>query len=494
MIARSEEKGKKQAKAKRWGALVPQLENALACLIASAPWPLPHPSLRPAFCATAEDRDAPFFRLSQTRGKREKVSCARRRDDSLPASPHVARPPLLAPREIENNEGTKSNPFSSLFSTPHFFFRTFFSPPPTLLLLPPTKQNAQLIQRTANVERNKPDHCGDYLACRIRDVKMPFRAAFFTAVHFGFRFNWWLYSKVAKAICPGGCNTFDARTRWFDEAVLATLERREFGDGGEQQRCDTVVALAAGFDTRCLRLSRGRPDVRFIELDLPHVSEKKRRLVEKLWPEGKASSAAAAAAAAAGNSSEIEAADASPSTSSSASSSSSSSSAAAAALQLRHPVFVGSDMLDPARASRDLAAAGWRRNAPCATTIEGLLYYLPLDKAEAALETVARTVARGSTLAFDFWPRECLESGGEGFYGYKRAALMVADLGEPFLSGFPHERDEHAAFAARFGFRLRELLGPEEIAARYFPHKRHEPSKKKLAVTTFMYFALWEKI
>ena len=315
---------------------------------------------------------------------------------------------------------------------------------------------------------------------------MPLRAAFFASLQLG-GFNWWLYSKVAKAICPGGCNTFDARTRWFDEAVVGTLER--FFEGGEA--CNTVVALAAGFDTRCLRLSRGRPDVRFIELDLPAVSEKKRKLVEKLWPEGKAGAAEVASGKGGkggkgkggGTKSEIEAADAPPPSSSS-----------AATDALRHPVFVASNMMDPARASRDLLAAGWRRNAPCATTIEGLLYYLPLDKAEAALETVARTVAPGSTLAFDFWPLECLESGGKGFYGYKRAALMVADLGEPFLSGFPHEAGEHAALAARFGFRVRELLGPEEIASRYFPHKRHQPSAKKLAVTTFMYFALWEKI
>lgn len=393
--------------------------------------------------------------------------------------------PLLHPPRFSKTK-RKSRLF--FISTPHFFPRTPSkkpSPPP-----PHTHTHAttkkKLIQRTANVERNKPDHSGDFLACKIRDVKMPFRAAFFAAVDFGFRFNWWLYSKVAKAICPGGCNAFDARTRWFDEAVVGTLDR--LFEGGEH--CDTVVALAAGFDTRCLRLSRGRPGVRFIELDLPRVSEKKRKLVEKLWPEGKVGAAEMAAAKGEkGGSSEIVPADDGASSPPPSSSSSSSSS-----LQLRHPVFVGSDMLDPERASRDLAAAGWRPNAPCATTIEGLLYYLPLDKAEAALETVSKTVASGSTLAFDFWPLECVQSGGQGFYGYKRAALMVADLGEPFLTGFPHEPEEHAAFAARFGFKVRELLNPEEIAARYFPHKRHEPSRKKLAVTTFMYFALWEKI
>lgn len=46
-----------------------------------------------------------------------------------------------------------------------------------------------------------------------------------------------------------------------------------------------VVIIAAGFDTRAYRL--GRPGVKFFEVDLPHASEKKRELVEKLFPADK---------------------------------------------------------------------------------------------------------------------------------------------------------------------------------------------------------------
>ena len=46
-----------------------------------------------------------------------------------------------------------------------------------------------------------------------------------------------------------------------------------------------VVIIAAGFDTRAYRL--GRPGVKFFEVDLPHASEKKRELVERLLPADK---------------------------------------------------------------------------------------------------------------------------------------------------------------------------------------------------------------
>jgi O-methyltransferase involved in polyketide biosynthesis len=46
-----------------------------------------------------------------------------------------------------------------------------------------------------------------------------------------------------------------------------------------------VVVIAAGYDTRAYRLAR--PGVKFFELDLPHASEKKRELVERLLPADK---------------------------------------------------------------------------------------------------------------------------------------------------------------------------------------------------------------
>jgi len=56
-----------------------------------------------------------------------------------------------------------------------------------------------------------------------------------------------------------------------------------------------VVIIAAGFDTRAYRLSR--PGVKCYEIDLPHASDKKKELVEKLLPRDKVRCAALLAGA-----------------------------------------------------------------------------------------------------------------------------------------------------------------------------------------------------
>ena len=67
------------------------------------------------------------------------------------------------------------------------------------------------------------------------------------------------------------CLPQDARTKWFDAAVEDAVA------GG---RITQVVVVAAGFDTRAQRYAR--PGVSFYEVDLPHASTKKQRLLEKL--------------------------------------------------------------------------------------------------------------------------------------------------------------------------------------------------------------------
>ena len=71
---------------------------------------------------------------------------------------------------------------------------------------------------------------------------------------------------------PGIVNFIDCRTQWFDEGMKLAI-----GDGFKQ-----VVIIAAGYDTRAYRLHR--PGVRFFEVDLPHASSLKQKLVADLLP------------------------------------------------------------------------------------------------------------------------------------------------------------------------------------------------------------------
>ena len=66
---------------------------------------------------------------------------------------------------------------------------------------------------------------------------------------------------------------FIARTKLMDDSILATIE----------QGCDCVVNLAAGFDTRPYRLVVP-PSLRWIEADLPALTEEKEQLLKDAEP------------------------------------------------------------------------------------------------------------------------------------------------------------------------------------------------------------------
>eukprot|EP00798_Chlamydomonas_sp_ICE-L_P020711 gene20711-27521_t len=122
-----------------------------------------------------------------------------------------------------------------------------------------------LIFRTLNRDLKRPNHNEDELAVRFRDELMPFR---------GFclrNLPWTKYQfKNPTFGVPGCINFIDARTKFFDDAV------KQATAAGITQ----VVVIAAGYDTRSLRLAQ--PGVTYFEIDLPSASKQKITLVKKL--------------------------------------------------------------------------------------------------------------------------------------------------------------------------------------------------------------------
>lgn len=86
-----------------------------------------------------------------------------------------------------------------------------------------------------------------------------------------------------KVGAPGVVNFVCARTAWFDTEARRALAASSSAAGVRQ-----VVCLAAGYEMRAWRLvataSGGAlpPGTTFYEVDLPHASEQKQKLVSKL--------------------------------------------------------------------------------------------------------------------------------------------------------------------------------------------------------------------
>jgi len=361
---------------------------------------------------------------------------------------------------------------------------------------------------------------------------MPNRAAWFARFS---PWSWRLYSRASELALPGMFRYLDARVRFFDGVVEQALT-----DGVDQH-----LFLAAGYDTRAVRMATSEAAVRLTE-------------AKKQSGSSSARAAASSVASGGGDSAKVLGRASVKGASSSSSSSSSSSNSFAPRffeVDLPHvsaakrelvdsvlpdaerwprPSFVGADLLDAAGALKALVAAGFDASAsrPCLATLEGILMYLPPNSAREILRTVSTLLTPGSLLAFDFVVEECFATGGVGyeraksgeeasssssssssvracpatdastyeinevsrtagiaFPTYGLVASSVAHHGEPFRSGFEHQADRHAALAASLGFKVRELLDAPKVVETFFSGK-----KCRGPVSDYMAMALWEKL
>ncbi|GBF98456.1 S-adenosyl-L-methionine-dependent methyltransferase [Raphidocelis subcapitata] len=266
-----------------------------------------------------------------------------------------------------------------------------------------------LTYRTFNRDFGLPNCNDDDLAPLLRDELMPDRGRMHRERDLGLWYRTRGLDMTYLGV-PGLVNFIDARTRWIDDGMKRALD-----DGIKQ-----VVIIAAGYDTRAYRL--GRPGVKFYEVDLPHASEKKRELVEKLFPADK----------------------------------------------YPRPQFIGADLSQVGLADA-LAPSDFDRSRRTLYLIEGLVYYLPPVAFKSLLSALAETAAVGSRLYFDFINLSTMS--GDVFHpGFETLMVSVWNKGEYFLSGLDEREQCVRAVLKKFGFRLHELVDAKALAARYLSH------------------------
>jgi O-methyltransferase involved in polyketide biosynthesis len=314
-------------------------------------------------------------------------------------------------------------------------WRALLNPAKQAYLLAVTQRmptnHLMLTFRTLTRDFGTPGANKDHLAERLRDALMPVRGALHRARSPLVSLGRFLLEFPALGI-PGIVNFVDARTQWFDAQVARALD-----DGFKQ-----VVVVAAGYDTRAYRL--GRPGVRFFEVDLPHASATKRRLVDALiYGRGEPYNGVGGAGSEYGGDAAAESAE---------------------------PAFVAADLSRTPLIDALLAdpADGFDRAQRTLFITEGLTYYLPPEAVASLLASVAAAAPRGSRFAFDFMERSCAE--GRGWRpGYDTLALAVWNKGEPFRSALDERPEALRALLGSFGFELTSLLGGKDLRDAYLP-------------------------
>jgi methyltransferase (TIGR00027 family) len=227
-----------------------------------------------------------------------------------------------------------------------------------------------------------------------------------------------ILSKLIERAAPGSYCFAIARTRHFDEALLAALR-----DDVEQ-----VVILGAGYDSRAFRFKDELRGVRVFELDHPGTQARKIELL--------------------------------------------------ATSNTSLPSNVTLIGIDFAKQSfrQLLPQHGFRRDAKTLFLWEGVSYYLPVQAVNDVLAFVAGC-GKGSTIVFDYALQRFVD-GDTSTYGGDAVARWLQKIGEPFLFGL--EPANAARFLAQRGLRTTSHVGPADLERLYLSTQHNSPLGRTL--------------
>lgn len=202
---------------------------------------------------------------------------------------------------------------------------------------------------------------------------------------------------------PGAFGYFNARTRYFDEALV----REARAD------LDQLVVLGAGFDSRSVRFAEALRRTRVFEVDLPEVLTLRTELLF-----GGQSHAARATAV---------------------------------------PIDFEHEPLADV-----LTARGYVPESRTLFLWEGVTYYLPEPAVKAVLAFVASGSGAGSSILFDYVTRAFVDGDYRG-YGTRRLANGWRRLGNVNRFGV----DDVASFVHPFGLAIESDIDADELERRF---------------------------
>ncbi len=218
-----------------------------------------------------------------------------------------------------------------------------------------------------------------------------------------------LIRRLVDLAAPGSYGFAIARTRHFDEALLA-----EVRSGVEQ-----VVLLGAGYDSRPFRFRDALAGIRVFEIDHPGTQARKRHMLERAFQQSPA-----------------------------------------------NLTYIAVDF-NRQSLQQALAEHGFSPERKTLFLWEGVSYYLPQPVVEAVLDFVAGCAA-GSSIVFDYATRGFV-NGDTTTHGGKQVARWLKKIREPFVFGL--DAAEVDAFLAARKLQLVSDLGPEELERSYLATK-----------------------